>query len=115
MYDMSAIWLRVAVVLYAIGLLHAILTVMGRRPRLFRVALWTFVIGVVLHAVSLVEATVWMRSVPLHNSYESASSCALLIALVFLIVYGRYRIETLGVFLFPLVFILTLVGSLGNP
>ena len=115
MYEMSAIWLRVAVVLYSIGLLHAILTVLRRRSRFFLPAMWSFAVGVVLHMVSLVEATVWMRSVPLHNSYESASSCAFLIALLFLFVYWRYRIETLSVFLFPLVFILTLVGSLGTP
>ncbi|MFB3777468.1 MAG: inner membrane protein YpjD [Bryobacteraceae bacterium] len=112
---MSAIWLRVAVVLYSVGLLHSILTVLRRRSQLFRPAFRCFVVGVILHAVSLVEATVWMRSAPLHNSYESASSCAFLLALVFLIVYGRYKIETLGVFLFPLVFILALVGSLGTP
>ena len=71
--------------------------------------------GVVLHMVSIVEETVWLRSFPLHNFYESASSCAFLIALVFLFVYWRYQIQTPGVFLFPLVFVLTLVGSLGTP
>jgi ABC-type uncharacterized transport system permease subunit len=115
MYEMSAIWLRVAVVLYSVGLLHSIMAVLGRRLQVFRPALVTFGVGVVLHMVSLVESTVWMRSAPLHNSYESASSCALLIALLFLVVYWRYKIETLSVFLFPLVFILTLVGSLGTP
>ena len=115
MYEMSAVWLRVAAVLYSIGLLHAILTVLRRSSRVFRPALWSFSVGVVLHMVSLVEATVQMRSAPLHNSYESASSCAFLIALLFLYVYWRYQIQTLSVFLFPLVFILTLVGSLGSP
>ncbi len=115
MYEMSAIWLRVAVVLYSIGLLHAILTVLRRRSRVFRPALWSFAVGVVLHMVSLVEATVRMKSIPLHNSYESASLCGFLVALLFLFVYWRYQIQTLSVFLFPLVFILTLVGSLGSP
>jgi ABC-type uncharacterized transport system permease subunit len=56
-----------------------------------------------------------MRHFPLSNSYETASACALLIALVFVTMYARYRIETLGVFLFPLVFVLALVGALGAP
>ncbi len=113
--EMSAVWLRTAVVMYSLGLLHAILTVLRRRPLLFRPALAFFAVGVVLHMVSLVEQTVWMRHFPLSNSYETASSCAFLIALVFLAMYARYRIETLGVFLFPLVFVLTLVGALGAP
>lgn len=112
---MSAVWLRAAVALYSLGLLHAILTVLHRRPRGFQPALWTFSIGVVLHMVSLVEETVYLGSFPLHNSYESASSCAFLIALVFLVVYWRYRIQTHGVFMFPLVFILSLIGGLGTP
>jgi len=115
MYAMSAMWLRAAAVLYSIGLLHAILTVLRRRARLFRPALATFSVGAVLHMVSLVEDTVWMRSLPLHNFYECASLCAFLIALLFLFVYWRYGIETLSVFLFPLVFVMTLVGSLGAP
>ena len=108
-------WLRVAAVLYSIGLLHAILTVLRRRARLFGVALATFSVGVVLHMVSIVEESVRMRSLPLHNFYESISLCAFLIALLFLFVYWRYHIETLSVFLFPLVFIMTLVGSLRSP
>ena len=65
--------------------------------------------------VALVEETVYLGSFPLHNSYESASSCAFLIALVFLFLYWRYRIKTHAVFMFPLVFILSLVGSLQTP
>ncbi len=112
---MSTIWLRMAAVLYSLGLLHAILTVLRRRPQVFRPALWSFSVGVVLHLVALVEETVFLRSLPLHNSYESASACAFLIGLVFLFVNWRYQMQSLGVFLFPLVFILTLVGSLSAP
>src|SRR5512140_699146 len=112
---MSTTWLRVAAVLYSIGLLHAILTVLRRRARLFGVALASFSVGAVLHMVSIVEESVRMRSLPLHNFYESISLCAFLIALLFLFVYWRYHIETLSVFLFPLVFVMTLVGSLRSP
>jgi len=115
MVEMSTVWMRVAALLYSIGLLHAILTVLRRQSRLFRPALAFFSVGVVLHMVSIVEETVWMRSLPLHNFFESFSTCAFLIALLFLYVYWRYRIESLGIFLFPLVFIMTLVGSMGTP
>jgi ABC-type uncharacterized transport system permease subunit len=112
---MSVVWLRAAAALYAVGLAHAILTVLRRRSPLFKAALMSFAAGVVLHMVSLVEQTVWMRHFPLSSSYETASACAFLIALVFVTMYARYRIETLGVFLFPLVFVLALVGALGAP
>ncbi len=112
---MSVVWLRVAVALYAAGLVHAIMTVLRRRSPLFRTALVSFAAGALLHMVSLVEQTVWMRHFPLSNSYETASACAFLMAVVFLALYARYRIETLGVFLYPLVFVLALVGALGAP
>jgi ABC-type uncharacterized transport system permease subunit len=115
MPEMSAVWLRVAAVLYSLGLLHAILMVLRRHARVFQPALWALSVGVVLHMVSIVEETVRSGSFPLHNFYESASVCALLIALLFLFAYWRYRIQTMSVFLFPLVFVLTLVGSLRAP
>lgn len=112
---MSAIWLRVAAALYSIGLLHAILTVLRRRSRVFPAALTAFSVAAVLHLVSLVEAAVGVRSLPVNNFFESASLCAFLIALLFLFVYWRYRIESLSVFLFPLVFLMTLIGGMEIP
>ena len=45
MAEMSVIWLRVAAVLYSLGLLHAILTLVRKREHLFRVALAAFAAG----------------------------------------------------------------------
>ncbi len=115
MQEMSAIWLRVAAVLYSLGLFHAILTVLRRRSRLFRPALALFTVGVILHLVAIVEETVWLGSFPLNDFYESASVCSFLVALLFLFVYWRYRIETLSVFLFPLVFLLAFLSTLRTP
>ena len=44
-----------------------------------------------------------------------ASLTAFLITAAFLWVYWRYRYESLSVFVFPLVFLLTLVAALGGP
>jgi ABC-type uncharacterized transport system permease subunit len=115
MPEMSAIWTRVAAVLYSLGLFHAILTVLRSRRRLFRPALGLFAVGAVIHMVAIVEEMVGLGSFPLNNFYQSASVCAFLIAVVFLLVYWRYRIETLGVFLFPLVFLLTFLSTLRTP
>ena len=55
MHEMSVIWLRVAAALYAVGLIHAILTILRRRAKLFRLAFITFCGGLSLHFVSIVE------------------------------------------------------------
>ncbi|HAX43420.1 MAG TPA: hypothetical protein DCY80_12800 [Solibacterales bacterium] len=113
--EMSVFWLRLAVVLYAAGLVDAILTLFRRETRLFRVALPLFVVGAVLHFVSIVEHSVALRHLAANNFFETASLCALLLALVFLFVHWRYEFPGLSVFVFPLVFLLTLIGSMGTP
>lgn len=116
MHEMSAIWLRGAAVLYSLGLLYALLALLQKRSeRVFRLALGGFYTGVVLQLVSTVEHTAAAGRLPANDFFESVTLCALLIALLFLLVYWRYRYESLAVFIFPLVFLLTLVGGLGNP
>ncbi|HTS29744.1 MAG TPA: cytochrome c biogenesis protein CcsA [Bryobacteraceae bacterium] len=112
---MSVIWLRVAAALYSIGLLHAILTLVRRREHLFRVALGAFGLGSVFHFVSIVEEGLLNARCPIANIYETLSMCAFLIVVVYLIVHWRYRMESLSVFIFPLVFVMSLVSTLGNP
>jgi ABC-type transport system involved in cytochrome c biogenesis permease subunit len=114
MQESSVFWLRVATGLYFFGLLDAILTLL-RKPHLFRFALSTFVVGVILHLVSLVELIRGTGQLPLANFYQSISLCAFFIALVFLFVWKKYQFETLSVFLFPLVFLMTLVGATQLP
>jgi ABC-type uncharacterized transport system permease subunit len=116
MHEMSVLWLRVAAVLYSLGLIHVLLTLIhSKGGRVFRVAMGAFYAGIVVHIISIVEHSVASGRLPADNFYESASLCALLIALLFLFVYWRYGYESLAVFIFPLVFLLTLVGELGSP
>jgi len=112
---MSIFWLRVAVVLYAVGLAHVILVVLRRRSRIFPIALGAFSVAVVLHLVSLVELWVGRGHMPWDNFFESMSACAFLIAVLFLFIYRRYEFSSLAVFLFPLVFVMALVGAMGVP
>lgn len=109
---MSHFWLRVALALYSLGLLHGILTVTQRRQKLFRVALGAISLGVILHLVSLVEDGLAMRHFPATNLREAASLSAFLLASAFLLVYWRYRFHSLSAFVFPLVFVLTLPAAL---
>jgi ABC-type uncharacterized transport system permease subunit len=112
---MSVFWLRVAVVLYAAGLLDAILTLLRRQTRLFRVVLPLFQAAAVLHFVSVVEHSVALGHVAANNFFETASLCALVFACVFLFIHWRYEFPGLSVFVFPLVFLLALIGAMGTP
>src|SRR5262245_17261023 len=115
MAEMSVIWLRVAAALYSIGLLHAILTLVRKREHLFRVALGAFSIAAVLHFVSIIEEGLLQNHCPITNFYETLSMCAFLVTIVFLFVYWRYKLESLSVFVFPLVFVMAMVATMGNP
>jgi ABC-type uncharacterized transport system permease subunit len=115
MAEMSVIWLRVAAALYSLGLVHAILTLVRRREHLFRVALGAFALASVFHFVSIVEEGLLMNRCPIANFFETLSMCAFLFAVLYLFVQWRYKVESLSVFVFPLVFVMTLVATLGNP
>ena len=109
---MSPLWLRVALALYSLGLLHAVLTVFQRRQRLFRVAMGAISLAVVFHLVALVENGLAMRHFPVTSLQEAVSLFAFLIACAFLLVYWRYRFHSISVFIFPLVFVLTLTAAM---
>jgi ABC-type uncharacterized transport system permease subunit len=115
MAEIGVFWLRVAAALYSLGLLHAILTLMRRRESLFRMALAAFGLGAVFHLVSIVDDGVASNRCPIANFYETLSMCAFLIVLLYLFVQWRYKLSSLGVFVFPLVFVMSLVATFGNP
>src|SRR3954447_3537276 len=115
MAEMSVIWLRVAAALYSLGLVHAILTLVRRREHLFSVALGAFGLAAVFHFVSIIEEGLLMNRCPIANFYETLSMCALLLSVLYLFVQWRYKVSSLSVFVFPLVFVMALVATLGNP
>jgi ABC-type uncharacterized transport system permease subunit len=114
MHELSILWLRVAAGFYSVGMIHALLLALRRTSRLFPPALTAFGVGAILHAVSIIEQTTLTGHFPANNFFESASLCALLSALLYLFVWWRYRLRNLCMFIFPLVFLLTLIGALGS-
>jgi ABC-type transport system involved in cytochrome c biogenesis permease subunit len=115
MGESSVLWLRVAAALYSLGLLDAIVTVVRRRESLFRVALAAFGLGAVFQMVSIVEQGLEQHQLPVSDIFETMSFCAWIITAAFLFIYYRYKAGSLSVFIFPLVFVMTLVGALRNP
>ena len=115
MIDSAIFWLRVAACLYALGLLHSLLSVLRHKPSVFRMALGAFRVAVVLHGVAIVDLAMAYHHVPVANFYQALSLCAFLIALVFLAVEWRYSFSSTSVVLFPLVFLMTLVSAMERP
>jgi ABC-type uncharacterized transport system permease subunit len=115
MVDTSIFWLRAAACLYAIGLLHSMLAIIGRSQTVYPFARGTFRVGVVLHAVALVELSMAYGRLPLENFYETLSLCAFLIALVFLFIESRFHFTGTAVAMFPVVFLMTLIAALERP
>jgi ABC-type uncharacterized transport system permease subunit len=113
---MSQLWLWVALGFYSVGLVHAVLTVVERRPGWFRLALAAFGLGFLFHFVSLVEYGLAVGRFPASSIAEASSLFPFLITLGFLLVYWRYRIASLSVFTFPIVFVMALASALsGRP
>jgi ABC-type transport system involved in cytochrome c biogenesis permease subunit len=115
MGESSVLWLRVAAGLYSFGLLDAIITVMRRREGLFRVALGAFGLGALFQLVSIVELGLVQHQLPVSDIFETMSFCAWVITATFLAIYYRYKAGSLSVFIFPLVFVMTLIGALRTP
>ncbi len=115
MAETSVFWLRVTLALYSLGLAHALLTVIRRRQRLFSAALAAFAVAAVFHLVSIVEEGLAAGRFPVSNLHQSSSLIGFLITALFLAIYWRYKYESLAVFIFPIVFLFTLVASLGHP
>ncbi len=115
MHELSVFWLRAAAALYAIGLFHTLQIALRRGSSIFRAALFSFVAGLVLHMVAIVEDILASGNILPPGFLNSVSLCAFLAGLLFILVYWRYRIESLGVLLFPLVFVMTAVAAMKDP
>jgi ABC-type uncharacterized transport system permease subunit len=74
-----------------------------------------FSAATVLHMVALVEAGRRAQHFPPEGFHNSVSLCAFILAVLFLFIYWRYRFESLGVFLYPMVFVMTAVAATQGP
>lgn len=115
MAAMSIFWLRLAAVLYMAGLVDALWTVLRRDNRFFRPAMAAFQVAVVFQFVAIVEHSVELKHIAANDFFQTATLAAFLFAVVYLVVYYRYRFSGLSIFIFPLVAILALLGSMGTP
>jgi len=115
MNDFSIIWLRVAAALYLVGLADSLLTLLRRESRVFQFALVAVQAAVVFHFVSIAEHTWALGHLPLGNFFDTASMGSFMFAVVFLLVYWRYKFVGLSLLVFPLAAVLSVAASMGAP
>jgi len=111
---MTLVWLRVALVFYAAGLLYALVALTRTSEILSKVALHASYLGMVFHLVSLTEAVVETGQLASASVHNSESLLAFLIMVVFMLAYLVYKTTTPGIVIFPLVFLLTFVAATGQ-
>jgi ABC-type uncharacterized transport system permease subunit len=111
---MPLIWLRVATILYGVGLVHAILMLRQRGERSEAVAVPAVGLGIVFHFVSLVETAVLYGYAELLTIRHAESALALIIAIIFTALYMRYKTASPAAFIFPLIFILTFASAIAQ-
>src|SRR5258706_946372 len=113
---MPHLWLRLAVSLYAFGLLYALLALSNRGQILGRIVLPAMSLGGVFHFVSLMEAALATGHFAPTSIHQSESLLAFVLMLFFGGIYARYQTLSPGIFVFPLVFLLAMTASFGqNP
>lgn len=111
---MPLLWLRVATVLYGVGLIHAFLMLRQRGERSGRVAAPAVCLGMVFHFVSLVETALLYGYSQLLNIRHAESALALIIAIIFTVLYLRYKTASPAAFIFPLIFILAFASAIAQ-
>lgn len=111
MQEMSLFWLRVAAALYSAGLIYVVDYLLRRSSVLYRPALAIFSTAAVFHFVSIVEQSMVNGHLAAQNLHQTVTLLALVLAIVFLVVVWIYDFSSLGLIAFPLVAVLTMIGS----
>ena len=108
---MTLFWLRLAVLLYGVAALAVLPAALYDRARWSLVAVPATVAAAMFHFVALAETlNAAHHRLPV-ETHEVQSVLALVLALVFLGVYTRYRSVSLGVFVLPIVFLLAILAA----
>lgn len=115
MTDLSLVWLRASALLYTLAFFHPVLVLLRRTRREFAPARPAFQTAAVLHFVAIVERSAALGQLAANNFFETASLCALILAVVYLFIDWRYRFDGLCIFFFPLVTVLAWIGAAGAP
>ncbi len=109
---MHAALLWCALTFYGLGILLTLPSVVRRRPSLPPAALGALALGLLLHAAALAVAAGQIHRLPVTDVRSAVSFFSFSVTAAFFLAYLRYRITSLGVFMLPFVFVLTLIAAL---
>jgi cytochrome c-type biogenesis protein CcsB len=109
---MYSVLLWLALILYFVGIVLTVPSVRRHRPSLPSSVLAALGLGLGFHAASLVVRAFHLHRLPVIDVQSALSFFAFLVTLAFFLAYLRYRINVLGIFMLPLVFVLTLFSAL---
>jgi ABC-type uncharacterized transport system permease subunit len=108
---MSLVWLRVAVILYGVAALAVLPAALYDRLNWRHIAIPATVAAVLFHFVSLAETlNAAHHRLPV-ETHEIQSLLAVLLATAFLVVYLRFRTVSLGIFVLPICFLLSVLAA----
>ena len=108
--QVALVW--IALVLYGLGTLLLIPSVVNRRPTISSASLGALGLGLLAHAGAIALEAVRIHRLPVTDVRSTLSFYAFLLTLAFFFLYLRYRITSLGLFMLPFVFVLTLISAL---
>jgi len=108
---MQVVFLWIALVLYGLGTLLLIPSVVNRRPTISSASLGALGLGLLAHAVAIAIEAARIHRLPVTDVRSTMSFYAFLVTLAFFFLYLRYRITSLGLFMLPFVFVLTLISA----
>lgn len=114
MQEMSLFWLRVAAVLYSAGLIYVLDFLLRRSSVLYRPAMGAFSVAAVFHFVAIVEQSMANGHLAAQDFHQTVTLLALVLAIVFLVVNWIYDFSSLGLIAFPMVALLTALGTTAN-
>jgi len=111
---MPLLWLRVAVGFYGVGLLYVFALLHRRSESLSREFILPCVgLGMIFQLVSLVESAV-LEHVTLASVHHSESLLAFILMFGFMVVRVKYKTTSPGIFIFPIVFLLTFASAIAQ-
>jgi cytochrome c-type biogenesis protein CcsB len=108
---MPVILLWVALVLYGLGTLLIVPSVVDRRPSISPASLAALALGLLSHAGAIAIEAARIHRLPITDVRSALSFYAFLVTVAFFFLYLRYRITSLGLFMLPFVFVLTLISA----
>ncbi len=104
-----------AVAFYGLGFVLILPSVRRRRPRLSPWSLGALGLGLLLHAAALAVNTAQAGRLQLTDVRSALSLFVVTVTAAFFLVYLKYPITSLGIFMLPFVFVLSLITALHPP